>query len=143
MISALAIFIRRRTPGWHAPTWIDATVLGTAATLMWWIYVIAPVAAGADLSPAATATAVSVGAVSTGGGLADPEQLVRTADQALYTAKRDGRNRVRFLSGAAPLPLAVDSRDRHAAGRHTDAGMVGEQPAESGPQERDLLVDRP
>src|SRR5690348_11030395 len=30
MISALAVFIRRRTPGWHTPTWIDAAVLGTA-----------------------------------------------------------------------------------------------------------------
>jgi two-component system, cell cycle response regulator len=56
---ALVVIIRRRTPGWHAPTWNDAAVLGTAATLVWWIYVIAPAAAGDDLGGSALAVTVA------------------------------------------------------------------------------------
>ena len=43
---------------------------------------------------------VSVGAVSLRGDQADPERLVRAADQALYAAKREGRNLVRSLAPA-------------------------------------------
>jgi two-component system cell cycle response regulator len=56
---ALVVIIGRRTPGWHAPTWNDAAVLGTAATLVWWIYVIAPTAAGDELSGAALAVTLA------------------------------------------------------------------------------------
>lgn len=59
VISALAVFIRRRTPGWHAPTWIDAAVLGTAASLVWWVYMIEPVASGPELGRAALAVTVA------------------------------------------------------------------------------------
>jgi two-component system, cell cycle response regulator len=59
MTSALVVIIRRRTPGWHAPTWNDAAVLGTAATLVWWIYVIAPSTAGEELSGAALAVTIA------------------------------------------------------------------------------------
>jgi two-component system, cell cycle response regulator len=59
VISALAVFVRRRTPGWHAPTWIDAAVLGTAASLVWWVYMISPVATGSELSRSALAVTVA------------------------------------------------------------------------------------
>jgi diguanylate cyclase (GGDEF)-like protein len=58
VIAALALIIRRRTPRWHAPTWIDAAVLGTAGTLVWWLYGVEP-AMRVELSPAAQAVAVA------------------------------------------------------------------------------------
>jgi diguanylate cyclase (GGDEF)-like protein len=59
VIAGLVLIIRRRTPGWHSPTWIDAAVLGTAATLIWWIYVIDPVTRGDDMGSAAAAVSVA------------------------------------------------------------------------------------
>src|SRR5262249_36582739 len=34
LVGAFAVFIRRRTPDWHAPTLIDAAVLATSAALL-------------------------------------------------------------------------------------------------------------
>jgi hypothetical protein len=59
MVGALVVFIRRRTPGWHTATWIDASVLGVAATLLWWVYVISPIAGGSGLGPFALAVTVA------------------------------------------------------------------------------------
>jgi diguanylate cyclase (GGDEF)-like protein len=38
----LAILVRRRTPGWHLPSVIDAGILTTGAALLTWVYVIKP-----------------------------------------------------------------------------------------------------
>ncbi|WP_432978545.1 diguanylate cyclase [Dactylosporangium sp. CA-233914] len=42
VIAALATFIRRRTPGRHAPALLDAGILAVAAGLVSWVYLIGP-----------------------------------------------------------------------------------------------------
>jgi two-component system cell cycle response regulator len=44
IIAGLLILIRRRTPGWHAPTALDAAIIGTATALLWWVYLFSPLA---------------------------------------------------------------------------------------------------
>src|SRR5262249_28525543 len=44
-VGAFAVFIRRRTPDWHAPTLIDAAVLATSAALLCWVYLLGPMTA--------------------------------------------------------------------------------------------------
>jgi len=39
---ALVLFVRRRTPGSHAPAVIDAAVISIALGLLWWLYVVRP-----------------------------------------------------------------------------------------------------
>jgi diguanylate cyclase (GGDEF)-like protein len=60
---ALAGFVRRRTPGWHSPTMIDAAVVGTAAALVLWVYVIGPIALapGEPLFPKLVSIGMPVG----------------------------------------------------------------------------------
>jgi diguanylate cyclase (GGDEF)-like protein len=53
-----------------------------------------PITVDASTDSTALAVTVSVGVASAGGVATDPQHLVRTADRALYDAKRDGRNRV-------------------------------------------------
>jgi len=40
--AALVLFVRRRTPGSHAPAVIDAAVVSIALGLLWWLYVVRP-----------------------------------------------------------------------------------------------------
>jgi two-component system, cell cycle response regulator len=52
LAAGLVVLVRRRTPLWQSATLIDATVVGTAATLLWWVYVLHPIstaAAGSSL----------------------------------------------------------------------------------------------
>lgn len=46
---ALFVFIRNRTPGWHRPTLLDTAVLATSVGLLWWIYMLAPLARADNL----------------------------------------------------------------------------------------------
>ena len=44
----LAILVRRRTPGWHLPSLLDAAILVTGAGLLFWVYLISPIHASTD-----------------------------------------------------------------------------------------------
>jgi two-component system cell cycle response regulator len=48
ILVALILFVRRRIPRGQSATLIDPAVLVIAAGVLWWVYVIAPVAAGGD-----------------------------------------------------------------------------------------------
>ena len=56
---------------------------------------------------------VSIGVAEPSTRYRQPEQVINAADQALYLAKRNGRNRVE-LAGAAPLPVAKHKRSKAA-----------------------------
>jgi diguanylate cyclase (GGDEF)-like protein len=51
-----------------------------------------------------TGLSVSVGAAAAPGDGTTLEQVMKAADAALYTAKRDGRNLVRVAAGGLPVP---------------------------------------
>jgi diguanylate cyclase (GGDEF)-like protein len=55
---------------------------------------------------------VSIGVAEPGTRFRDPEQVIGAADQALYAAKRNGRNRVELASGDTPRA----NKHRKAAG---------------------------
>jgi two-component system cell cycle response regulator len=48
LAAGLVVLVRRRTPLWQSATLIDATVVGTAATLLWWVYVLHPISTAAS-----------------------------------------------------------------------------------------------
>jgi len=68
---------------------------------------IAPVEASQDLS-----VTVSIGVAEPGTRYRQPEQVIQAADQALYRAKHNGRNRVEL---ASIVPLKVARRKRASA----------------------------
>ncbi|NJC73131.1 GGDEF domain-containing protein [Planosporangium thailandense] len=55
----LMLMVRRRTPGWDAPSIIDATIITVSAALLSWIYLISPSALATDLTPLDRAAAVA------------------------------------------------------------------------------------
>jgi diguanylate cyclase (GGDEF)-like protein len=63
-----------------------------------------------DAAPVRVTVSIGVYAVGAPGLLADSDELVRRADEALYRAKRAGRNRVEAVS-----PLSAGARDPAAA----------------------------
>ncbi len=62
---------------------------------------------------------VSIGVAERGPGIDSAQKLVRNADEALYRAKREGRNRV-IVGGQAPAPT-----DPHGAGVYGGPGAAG------------------
>jgi diguanylate cyclase (GGDEF)-like protein len=71
-----------------------------------------PLRGGMTTSP--TSVTLSVGGTSLAADVVDAELLVSRADQALYQAKREGRNQVRLWSGppAEPEPTGSGSATR-------------------------------
>ncbi|WP_433304517.1 GGDEF domain-containing protein [Actinoplanes sp. CA-030573] len=57
---SLVLLVRRRTPSWNASTLLDAAILAIALGMLWWIYLIEPLAAGNDGSESFLSTLVSV-----------------------------------------------------------------------------------
>jgi len=94
---------------------------------------------------------ISVGAVRSGGELTTLDALVETADDRLYAAKRQGRNRVSLVSDAFEAPrgepeaiavaralahisgLGRGSLETHASAVATLAGRIGERMGLPGP----------
>jgi diguanylate cyclase (GGDEF)-like protein len=60
-----------------------------------------------DVGPAEVTVTISIGCATHGGDnrFADVEDLINAADQALYTAKLQGRNRSVGFANDSPTPL--------------------------------------
>ena len=56
---ALLVLVKRRTPASDTPALLDAAVLAISVGMLWWVYLIGPLA-NADDSESAAATAVSI-----------------------------------------------------------------------------------
>ncbi|UWP81467.1 GGDEF domain-containing protein [Dactylosporangium fulvum] len=59
LVGALVAFVRRRTPGRHTPTLIDAGIIAVSVGLVSWVYLIGPLTADEGLSPAARLVTVA------------------------------------------------------------------------------------
>ncbi|MEV6923127.1 GGDEF domain-containing protein [Dactylosporangium sp. NPDC051485] len=59
VVAALVSFVRRRTPGRHTPSLLDAGILAIAAGLLSWVYLIGPLTAAEGLTPAARLVTVA------------------------------------------------------------------------------------
>jgi two-component system cell cycle response regulator len=57
---ALILLVRRRTPAWNAATLLDASILAIGLGMLWWVYLIAPLAADVDGSESLASTVVSI-----------------------------------------------------------------------------------
>ncbi len=53
LAAGLLVFVRRRTPGWDAPTVIDASIVAIGAGLLCWMFVVEPLTLDAGLTTAA------------------------------------------------------------------------------------------
>lgn len=57
---SLVLLVRRRTPSWNAATLLDASILAIGLGMLWWVYLIGPVATGVDASESWASTLVSI-----------------------------------------------------------------------------------
>ncbi|MFC4066590.1 GGDEF domain-containing protein [Actinoplanes subglobosus] len=102
---ALVRIVRRRTPGWDVPGFIDAGIISVAATLLSWIYVIDPLVGGT--------TGLSVRAVSTAYPLSD--LLLAALGARLLLDGGPKPVAVRALTGYLVLIIAPDTISTIAA----------------------------
>ena len=57
---SLILLVRRRTPAWNAATLLDASILAIGLGMLWWVYLIGPLATGVDDSESLASTLVSI-----------------------------------------------------------------------------------
>ena len=57
---SLILLVRRRTPSWNAATLLDASILAIGLGMLWWVYLIGPLAADVDGSESLASTVVSI-----------------------------------------------------------------------------------
>jgi diguanylate cyclase (GGDEF)-like protein len=59
IVAALLRFVRRRTPDWHSPALLDSAIVATGVALVFWVYVIRPLAGASELSALALGVTVA------------------------------------------------------------------------------------
>jgi two-component system, cell cycle response regulator len=109
LILGLVVFVRRRIPRGDAATLIDPAVLAIAAGLVWWVYVIAPLAASGDATVLIIAYPVF-------------DLLLLTVALRLILGTGARTPAFRLLAGGLVLMLAADVvyAVRSANGTYTD-----------------------
>jgi diguanylate cyclase (GGDEF)-like protein len=58
--AALVLLVRRRTPSWDTATLLDAAILALGLGMLWWVYLIGPLATDVDGSESMASTLVSI-----------------------------------------------------------------------------------
>ncbi|MFC4068633.1 GGDEF domain-containing protein [Actinoplanes subglobosus] len=58
--AALVLLVRRRTPSWDMATLLDAAILALGLGLLWWVYLIGPLATDYDASESLASILVSI-----------------------------------------------------------------------------------
>jgi two-component system cell cycle response regulator len=59
IIGALVSFVRRRAPGWNAPTLLDGGIMAISAGLVSWVYLIGPLTAAENMTTPARVVTVA------------------------------------------------------------------------------------
>ncbi len=58
--AALVLLVRRRTPSWDMATLLDAAILALGLGMLWWVYLIGPLATDFDASESPASILVSI-----------------------------------------------------------------------------------
>ncbi|GAA2626921.1 GGDEF domain-containing protein [Paractinoplanes durhamensis] len=58
--AALVLLVRRRTPSWDTATLLDAAILAIGLGMLWWVYLIGPMATDVDGSESLASNVVSI-----------------------------------------------------------------------------------
>ncbi|GIE85668.1 diguanylate cyclase (GGDEF) domain-containing protein [Actinoplanes regularis] len=58
--AALVLLVRRRTPAWDMATLLDAAILALGLGMLWWVYLIGPLATDFDASESLASVLVSI-----------------------------------------------------------------------------------
>ncbi|GII23936.1 hypothetical protein Pme01_35330 [Planosporangium mesophilum] len=98
--AGLLLLVRYRTPGWNAPSMIDAAIIAISAGLLSWVFLISPSAHADDLSPLARAVMVTYPVM---------DLLLLAVASRLMLGAGVRPPAFRLLSGGLVLLLVVDA----------------------------------